>query len=200
MASPNISRALKGVSGGHRAARIAELSDQVRRVPPPSPVPPPSSVTKQATAGPTAEDIRAGRFVRRSAALVDPPDGHTRLFRVGDLATEHPPVSLDDVITDPWGNKVRRRDWEAKKGPFHSQPAEAMGRWFTDAPSELDFYIKDNPDAPVYHVDVPDQDLPSMNVSRSKFSSNSRNHDREFVLPDEQLKRASRLLEGLRKE
>lgn len=203
MASPNISRAVKAAAGGHRAGRIAELSEQVRRAaPPPPPVPPTSApaVARQSAPLPSEEDRRVGQYVKRSAALVNPPEGHTRLFRVGGLATEHPPVSMNDIVTDLWGNKMTRRQLEAQKGSAHSQPAEAMGRWFTDAPQELDFYIKENPASPIYHVDVPNDSLSDLNVSQSKFSSHSRNHAREFVLPDDQLTRATRLLEGLRKE
>jgi hypothetical protein len=99
-----------------------------------------------------------------------------------------------------FGKTYTPEEWDkylASKGIRNTEPTGARGRWFTDVPEELDYYVKDAAfPKPLYAVDVPSARLPDINVSRTPYSESSSNHAREFVVPDEYLTQARRLLEG----
>lgn len=175
---------------GARAAQ--NLAENVRRAasrpPPPPPAPAPPRPQPQATAA----DLRYQEFLRRAAALPPPEGGATRLYRVGETATNFVPPK----VIKQWGQEVPYEQWRAslreaqENGPT---PHGANGRWATDAPNELDFYIRDNDlDTPIYYFDVPNAQ--QYNVSRTPYAKNSRNHAREFVLPDDRLRAGTRLM------
>jgi hypothetical protein len=135
-----------------------------------------------------------------------PPEGHTRLYRYGEIATnfkDDPNVLRKSLLT---GEMVPTSVWwkhrdQAMQGGRNTNPPAAGGRWFTDAPHELDYYINDNgPHAPAYFVDVPSDQAKSLHVDNSPYRSSSSNPDREFVVPDEHLQNAKLLLEGLLKK
>jgi hypothetical protein len=59
----------------------------------------------------------------------------------------------------------------------------------------MDYYIADNDlNTPVYYTDLPGDVLRDTNVKNTPYASSSLNHDREFVLPDEWLRRSQRLM------
>jgi hypothetical protein len=137
---------------------------------------------------------RYEEFLRRAAADTPPAEDMTRLYRVGETATQYqPPKTVRMFGQDiPYEQFVAMK--EAGEG-FNPNPKGAAGRWATDAPHELDFYIGDNSlTAPIYRFDVPSSEVAQYNVANTPFLKNSRNATREFVLPDEYLERAVRLL------
>jgi hypothetical protein len=184
-----------------RAGRIPELIGQASPPPPPPPPKPaPPSVAPQ-TALREQWDRRIHDYTKRSGALPPPEEGNTRLYRAGKLPSDSA-WSLDDMMDGPFGQRMTRRQFEALKdegtGGTHPNPFGASGRWFTDAPEELDFYVRENDTDPIYYLDVPSAALPSLNVAGTPYTKNSRNHAREFIVPDEHIGRAVRLLDGLR--
>ena len=185
------------VSSALRAARVAELSGQVRRlVPPPLPPAPPAPRVGGYNAGSGPHQQRFEEFLRRAESAPAPADGTTRLYRVGEIATNYkPPETVRLYGRDmPYAEFVSMRE-QALSGGFNTNPQGAAGRWATDAPKELDFYVGDNDlDAPIYRFDVPASEVPQYNVSKTPFSGSSRNHEREFVLPDQHLKNAVRIM------
>lgn len=185
-----------------RAAKVAELAEQARKAAPPPPPPPPlppPSIAKQ-WRHPMADqwDRQVHAFTKRSGALAPPAEGTVRLYRAGAIPADSPPRRANDIVTDPFGNAMTRAQLDALKGPGHANPLEAQGRWFTNRPDELDFYIRENDTSPVYYVDVPGSQANQFNVANTPFSKNSRNPAAEFVLPEETANSATRLLDGLR--
>lgn len=186
-----------GIQAALLAKKLEPISSAVRKAPLAPPPAPARPVAAPKVYG--QEDLRVSDFAKRSGALPPVAEGHTRLYRVGDLATEHPPLLPDDIVTDLWGNKLRRSELEKQKGPTHSSPAAGAGRWFTDAADQLDFYIKEDPAAAIHYVDIPSDRAAASNVRNTPLSSHSRNHEREFVLGDDELSRATRLLDRIKK-
>jgi hypothetical protein len=146
-----------------------------------------------------AWDRRVHDFAKRSGALPPPDPGAVRLYRAGAIPADSVPRSAGDVITGPFGQQMTRAEFDALKGEGHSNPLGAEGRWFTDAATELDFYLRENDLDPAYYVDVPSGQAMQYRVDKTPFTKNSRNHEREFVLPPEQANQAVRLLDGLAK-
>lgn len=143
-------------------------------------------------------DRRVRDFQVRSGSLPPLPEGYVRLFRGGYVPKDSPPRLPDDVINGPFGQKMTRRQYDATKGPAHANPLDAEGRWYTDAADQMDFYVRENDTDPVYYLDVPAEYAAKHNVKNTPFLKNSRNPDREFVLPTEAANSATRLLEGLK--
>jgi hypothetical protein len=154
--------------------------------------PPASRATPVQQAAPSPEALRNQEFLAKSSSLPAPEDGATRLFRVGEIATNYQPPKTVKM----WGQQIPYTQWQAltkEARESGTNPSGAAGRWATDAADQLDFYIRDNPlDAPVYYFDVPNAS--QYNVSRTPYLKNSRNETREFILPDDQLKAGKRLM------
>ncbi|NBV87963.1 MAG: hypothetical protein EBR88_00340 [Betaproteobacteria bacterium] len=93
----------------------------------------------------------------------------------------------------------QHRDWALQRsGGENKVPIKAAGRFFTDAPEQLDFYVRENgTSSPAYYVDVPNDSLHSIHVRNTPFAYVSANPDREFLVPDEYLKNSQLLLQGL---
>jgi len=147
-------------------------------------------------AGEPAHDAKWQEFLRLAGQAPPPDEGMTRLYRVGEISTNwKPPKTVKESGMEiPYDDYITQREMRMA-GTWNPNPRGAAGRWATDDPSQLDFYINDNyAAAPVYRFDVPTASLPEYNVRNTPFSANSRNHEREFVLPDEYLQRAVRLL------
>lgn len=197
MASPG---AIAAANLGRRASKVAELQAAARLAPPPVPAPPPPAASVKQWRHPMQDqwDRRFHDFNVRWSQLTPPPEGHVRLYRGGEIPVNGPPRSPDDVIGDPFGNPMTRRQLDELKGGGHANPFEAEGRWFTDAPDELDFYLTENDTSPAYYVDVPADVAAQHNVKNTPFMRNSRNPEREFVLPADQANRATKLLDGLK--
>ena len=134
--------------------------------------------------------------MRRVQEAKAPEQGMTRLYRYGEITPNMPKQSLDDVMDGPFGQKMTRRQFHEMLGDQHPNQFGARGRWFTDAPEELDFYVADNwPDElPAYYVDVPENEVPELNVRNTPYSKASRNHDREFIMGDKHFGNAARLM------
>lgn len=182
---------IRGVS------REAALAAAQNPPPPPPLAPPPKAYSAGRPV--TQEDRHFREIQKRSLAMAPPAEGHTRLFRQGNVPSDLPPMSMADMVDTPRG-RMPRAAWEKIKAEVgHTQPFGAAGRWFTDRAPELDFYVYENPHEPTYYVDVPNDRLPELSVKNTPFSKVSRNHDREFVLPDDALAGAKRLLDGLAK-
>lgn len=143
-------------------------------------------------------DKRVHAFAKRSGALPPPEKGYTRLYRAGEIPSAAGPRSADDVIEGVFGGTMTRGELDALKGSGHSNPLAAEGRWFTDAADELDFYIRENDHSPVYYLDMPSEQAMQYRADNTPFTVNSRNHQREFVPPFEQVRQSKRLLDGLR--
>ena len=177
-----------------RAAGRGAGEPEGRLQPPPPPAPPPP--VRGYNAGSDPHQKRFAELTQRIEASEPAPDGHVRLYRVGEIATNYKPPETVRM----WGREIPYAEWrhsrdEAMKGSFDTNPAGAAGRWATDAPGELDFYVGDNDlNAPVYRFDVPEAELPQYNVRNTPFAGSSRNHDREFVLPDQHLRKAVRIM------
>ena len=181
-------------SGAAGAGRIRELMGLPSNpAAPPPPAPTPRSAQTQAPKPKTPHDERVEEFLAKSGNLPPPEPGATRLYRVGERATDYQtPKTIKQ-----WGQEIPYEEWRAQiekaQGPAGPNPRGAAGRWATDAAHELDYYIQDNPvDAPVYYFDVPDHG--QYNVANTPYLKNSRNPEREFVLPDSQLSIGKRLM------
>jgi hypothetical protein len=146
--------------------------------------------------GSTPHQQRLEELNRRIASAEPPADGHVRLYRVGETATNYKPPETVQM----WGREMPYAEWrrsreESMAGGFDPNPTGAAGRWATDAPNELDFYVGDNDlTAPIYRFDVPAEEVPQYNVRNTPFAGSSRNHDREFILPDPHLRNAVRIM------
>lgn len=186
--------------------RLAQLAAKARESaaslkPPPVPPPPPAIPAPGKgvpASGLTPHQERYKELMRRVEAAEPAPEGHTRLYRVGEVATNfQPPKTVKQ-----WGKDIPYDEWRAwrdtemkRAGGLDPNPHGAAGRWATDAPHELDFYVGENDlTAPIYHFDVPSHEVPQHNVRNTPFLENSRNPDREFVLPTEHLKKAVRIM------
>jgi hypothetical protein len=124
-------------------------------------------------------------------SLSEPPEGYSRLFRVGEIRT-----NMADFLART-EQRSREIDGKSKQlqGVVNTSPFDAQGRWFTDDSNELDYYIKryysenfDVPNLPlpkIYYVDIPNKKLSDINVKNTKFRNSSLNPDKEFVVPDE---------------
>ncbi len=179
-----------------RASKVAELAEQVRAPAPPAPVPaPPRSVGGYHKGNPLHQQ-RFDELTRRIGAAEPPSEGYVRTYRVGETALNYKPPETVNM----WGQQVPYAEWKrsrdyAMQDQFDPNPPGAAGRWATDAPHELDYYVGDNDlEAPIYRIDVPADELPQYNVRNTPFSGSSRNHDREFVLPDQHLRNAVRIM------
>ena len=181
--------------------RIARAEMPMRAAPKPPPAPPPKAADAVAAVDPYQQ--RYEELLSRVRQAAPPAEGHTRLYRVGEIATNYrPPETVRMYGRDmPYSEYRSIRDAHTKdliaKGLLvrDTNPRGAAGRWATDAPHELDFYLNENDlDAPVYSFDVPTEDVSRYNVRNTPFSGSSKNHDREFVLPKGQLKKAVRVL------
>ncbi len=165
--------------------------------PPPPPPPAPARAFHQAeepAANSRLDEVLAA--VQRAISKQPVPEGHSRLYRYGPV----PADASGDGTRTVFGKTYTPEEWDkylASKGIRNTEPTGARGRWFTDVPEELDYYVKDAAfPKPLYAVDVPSARLPDINVSRTPYSESSSNHAREFVVPDEYLTQARRLLEG----
>lgn len=184
---------------------IAKLAAEARRLetvmpPPPPPPPPPISKPKVEQWRHPMTDAwnrQFHEFGKRSGALPPPEEGYTRLYRAGQIPGASGPRKAEEVINGPLG-PMTRGELDAMKGKGHSNPLAAEGRWFTDAANELDYYIRENDTDPVYYLDLPTTQAMQHRVDNTPFKVNSRNPEREFVLPLEQVQQARRLLDGLR--
>jgi hypothetical protein len=159
--------------------------------PPPLPPEPPKFKSKSNLEG----DVRYRRVFNAMTdsikSLSEPPEGYSRLFRVGEIRT-----NMADFLART-EQRSREIDKKAKqlKGVVNTSPFDAQGRWFTDDSNELDYYIKryysenfDVPNLPlpkIYYVDIPNKKLSDINVKNTKFRNSSLNPDKEFVVPDE---------------
>ena len=188
-----------------RASRVAELSREAKLppAPPPKPAPPPPQKMATSTQGIDPYAARYQELMRRVQQADPPADGMTRLYRVGETRTNYRPPQTVRM----YGQDVPYAEWQALRAAAvqdqvakglrvrDTNPAGAAGRWATDAPHELDFYINENElDAPIYSFDVPAEDVPRFNVRNTPYESSSKNHDREFVLPKGPLKKAVRIM------
>lgn len=196
---PNVA-GIVAANAAKRASRVAELAGEIRHMPPPAiPAPPEPRPPQAQWRHPMQDqwDRRVHQFNVRNSALEPAPEGHVRLYRGGEIPAAGPARSLDDVIQGPFG-PITRRELDAIKGGGHANPFEAEGRWFTDAPHELDFYLIENDTSPAYYIDVPADMAARHNVKNTPFMRNSRNPEREFVLPPEIANSSVRLLDGLK--
>jgi len=174
--------------------------------PPAAPAAPPRPPKTFGPPTPTVADKYFGKMMSNIEQLPETPEGMTRLYRVGETARDYKPPKTARL----YGEEISFAEWQKKiqqsktmGDMFDTNPPEAAGRWFTDAPRELSSYINMNsPEElaklPTYYVDVPTKQLQKYNVGKeggqSRFYQNSRNQEREFVLPDEILKRALRFM------
>lgn len=177
----------------------------------PAPPPPPPASRPAPAFGPPAPSPGNARYdeAMRAIESLSPPDpGSTRLYRVGEVATNYKqPESIRGIAwihgTDgpvpaaDW-HKIRD-DFMASEGIKNTSPSDAAGRWFGSRAEDIDYYVGDSPGAPVYYLDMPADQASAYSVKNTPFSSSSSNPDREFVIPDEHLRRSVRLLEGLTK-
>lgn len=108
----------------------------------------------------------------------------TRLYRA-----EHDPLKQMKTV-----KTKQQMDWLKYVKIMHDQDGtnEAKGRWFTDDPDELDFYISDKDPAKVriVYTDFPTQEIEKhrlSNIANTKELVNpkqySRNQNKEFFLP-----------------
>jgi len=185
--------------------RIAQLAaakarETARAVPPPPPprVAPARPAEAHGPLAPSPSKERYDEAIRRVESLPPPEAGHERLYRVGEIATNYkPPETMKLYGQDvPFAEFQRHRTHVlAGSGARDTNPQGAAGRWFGNRPQDMDYYINDNPlDTPVYYADVPKGELGGMNVQKTPYSNSSLNHEREFVLPDDALRRATRVL------
>jgi hypothetical protein len=190
-----LSNLAKAAGGAPAPKRVAKAAESTMGAAPPPPAPP--KRTAPAEPRVTPEDKHYQEVQKRSLSLPPPVEGHTRLYRQGNVPKDLPPMTMQDVVQTPMG-EMPRWVWEQEKAKVgHTNPFGATGRWFTDDARELDYYVRETPNEPTYYVDVPNDKLPEVNVRNTPYSKVSRNHDREFVLPDEVLQNAQRLLDGL---
>ena len=184
--------------------RLAQLAAKAREsalaVPPPPPprLAPARPAETLGPPSPSPEQSRYNEAMRRVEALAPPEAGHERLYRVGEIATNYkPPATMKLYGQDvPFAEYQKHRTHVlAGSGARDTNPQGAAGRWFGNRPQDMDYYINDNPlDTPVYYADVPKGELSGLNVQKTPYSNSSLNHEREFVLPDSALRRASRVL------
>jgi hypothetical protein len=161
---------------------------------PPAPPPAPPPLPAKPPAGPDAYDERYAEFLKKSLTLPPADQGNVRMYRVGQTSTNFvPPQTVRMFGRDmPWDEFRANMEEGHRTGPH---PPGAAGRWFTDAPEELDFYIKDNElDTPIYYLDVPKPEAVAANVQNTPYAKNSRNHAKEFVLPEGLVSQATRLM------
>ena len=172
-----------------------------RLMPPPPPPPRVSTARPAETLGPPSpspEQLRYNEVMSRVEALAPPEAGHERVFRVGEIATNYkPPETVKLYGKDmPYAEYQKQRTHVlAGSGARDTNPPGAAGRWFGNRMQDMEYYIENNPlDTPIYYADVPKGELAGMNVRKTEYSNSSLNHEREFVLPDSALRRASRVL------
>lgn len=180
--------------------------------PKPRPVPGPPPKLKGASLGPPAPtdaDVYFNRLMQRLSEASAPQEGMTRLYRVGDTATDYvlPETKSWFGQVVPYEEYQRMRELHYKRpgSAMDTNPRGAAGRWFTDAPNELDYYIrKELPEnSPFslrsYYRDVPTSRLMEFNVGpeggMSQFKKNSKNSAREFVLPIDEVREAQEVMQ-----
>jgi hypothetical protein len=183
----------KAFSGG-------KAVESAKKLPPPKLPPAARKVTPPAE-GPPVPSPQVERYdeaIRRSESLPPPAEGRERVYRVGEIATNYnPPETVKLYGKDvPYEEYQRHRaSVLAGSGARDTTPQGAAGRWFGNRPQDMDYYIADNDlNTPIYYADVPGDVLRSTNVKNTPYASSSLNHDREFVLPDEWLRRSQRLM------
>ena len=190
---------------GTPLSRAIEIATKVvgdlptyKKAPPPLP-PPPPPVRAVMTAEAPKTSSRFDEVMSAVQKAYDDtpvPDGHSRLYRYGHIPTD----SVANDTRTLFGQTYTPEQWDkfmASKGMRNTEPLGARGRWFTDAPKELDYYVNDSVvPRHLYSVDVPSAQLPEINVSKTPYASSSSNHEREFLVPDEYIMKARRLLEG----
>lgn len=182
-----------------RMKELARLANQPPPAPPPLPPPPrPAQTTQRRHPMQDAWDRQFHEFSKRSGGVAPPDEGYVRLYRAGKVPKDSPPRAGGDLVALPWGTDVTRRQLDEMQGGNHSSPLGAEGRWFTDDPKQLDTYVVENDTSPIYYVDVPADYAAANNVAKTPFLKNSRNPDREFVLPEPAANQAVRLLDGLK--
>jgi hypothetical protein len=190
-AGADVLRALAGQAPPSRYIRVP-MPEMSMRAPGPPPAPPPPLPPPAAARSEALE--RYDEFLRRLDAAPPPQEGMTRLYRVGETATQYQPPKTVRMF----GQDIPYEQFLASKRTqegFNPNPEGAAGRWATDAPRELDFYIGDNAaTAPIYRFDLPTSEVSQYNVRNTPFLQNSRNPAREFVLPDKYLEQAVRML------
>jgi hypothetical protein len=147
--------------------------------------------------------------MQRLSEASAPQEGMTRLYRVGDTATDYvlPETKSWFGQVVPYEEYQRMRELHYKRpgSAMDTNPRGAAGRWFTDAPNELDYYIrKELPEnSPFslrsYYRDVPTSRLMEFNVGpeggMSQFKKNSKNSAREFVLPIDEVREAQEVMQ-----
>ena len=185
----------------------------LERVISPRAVPPPPAPPRMRAAlgppAPTDADIYFNNLMQRLSEVAVPQEGMTRLYRIGDTAADYVPPKTRSL----YGQEMPLEQYqqvvvEARArglGGQDTNPTEAAGRWFTDAPNELGYYVRKGMESSSpsslrsYYRDVPTSRLMEFNVGpgggMSQFNKNSRNQAREFVLPIDEVREAQEVMQ-----
>ena len=195
----------------NRATRGYAAGSMVLHAPPPPPPPPPRPKPAVAAVNrpgspimpppapklsfsdtpkpPSEHDVFFKQFLDLKSKLKPADEGQTRLYRVGDVPRDHITPETVMWLGEKMTPEKKERLMNQGRVGMNTNPKEARGKWFTDAPEELDFYINESDnlsDLRIYYKDVLNNELQKYNVGKeggmSQFASNSLNHEREFVL------------------
>jgi hypothetical protein len=171
-------------------AGVSKLARKMSMTPPPLPKSFVKPLPEYGPPTPTDADRWFNDMMMSIEKLPSPQEGMTRLFRIGDIPRDYVPPK-----TANWyGQQIPHDEWlkkmaSAKKNTVaqDTTPIGAAGKWFTDAPNELDFYIRRDSDKldqlRSYYKDIPTSDLNKYNVANTQFKDSSANVNREFILP-----------------
>lgn len=201
MGVPAIQRAV-AAGVGSRAAKVAELAASAKAAPPAPPVPAPfrpAAGERYGPPTPQAGDTRYNEAMAAVSSLPQPPEGHTRLYRVGVAGTPEQPKTVKYFGQDiPHDEYVKQRRLLLQQtGGRDTNPPEAAGRWFGKSPESMHWYLQREPGDPVHYVDVPEDMARQWNVRNTPYAASSLDPDAEFVLPHETAVKAPRLLDRL---